>query len=443
MFDILRNGTFAKLFAAQIVALLGTGLLTVALGLLAFDLAGDSAGAVLGTALAIKMVAYVTLAPIANALTDRVSTKTVLVGADAIRAFVAAFLPFVDSIWQVYVAIFVLQAASATFTPTLQAIIPDLLPDDDDYTKALSLTRLASELENLVSPLLAGVMLLFLSFHWLFAGTFLGFVASGLLVISARLPSQQPAQTDRSFRVRLTQGARIYLRTPRLRGLLGLNLTVASVGAFVIVNTVVIVKSGYGGSETDVAYALAAFGAGAMLAALGLPALLQDVSDRTVMILSAFGLCIVAFFHSAWMAFSGLLPWSGYLAIWFVSGLLFSATITPSGRLLKRSAHPSDRRSVFVAQFTLSHACWLFTYPLAGWGGLFLGMPGVSALFASLGLLGVAVAILNWPASDPSIVAHDHPDLPPDHPHLSTSHSRKGTHEHAYVIDDYHSSWPK
>ena len=51
MRDVLRNRAYAKLFSAQVVALLGTGLLTVALGLLAFDLAGGDAGLVLGIAL--------------------------------------------------------------------------------------------------------------------------------------------------------------------------------------------------------------------------------------------------------------------------------------------------------------------------------------------------------------------------------------------------------
>ena len=37
MLQILANRTYARLFSAQIVALLGTGLLTVALGLMAYD----------------------------------------------------------------------------------------------------------------------------------------------------------------------------------------------------------------------------------------------------------------------------------------------------------------------------------------------------------------------------------------------------------------------
>jgi hypothetical protein len=55
--------TDRHLFAAQMLSLLGTGLATVALGLLAYEIAGADAGAVLGTALAIKIVAYVGLVP--------------------------------------------------------------------------------------------------------------------------------------------------------------------------------------------------------------------------------------------------------------------------------------------------------------------------------------------------------------------------------------------
>lgn len=57
MLAVLRDQAYAKLFSAQMIALLGTGLLTVALGLLAFDIAGSNAGLVLGLALTVKMVA--------------------------------------------------------------------------------------------------------------------------------------------------------------------------------------------------------------------------------------------------------------------------------------------------------------------------------------------------------------------------------------------------
>ena len=45
MLEVLADRTYRRLFAAQVIALAGTGLLTVALALLAYDLAGERAGA--------------------------------------------------------------------------------------------------------------------------------------------------------------------------------------------------------------------------------------------------------------------------------------------------------------------------------------------------------------------------------------------------------------
>ena len=118
MLSPLSDRRYRHLFAAQVIALVGTGLLTVALGLLAYDLAGAKAGAVLGTALAIKMVAYVGVAPVVGAFADKLPRRTFLVAMDLVRAVIALSLPFVTEIWQVYVLIFALQSASAAFTPT-------------------------------------------------------------------------------------------------------------------------------------------------------------------------------------------------------------------------------------------------------------------------------------------------------------------------------------
>ena len=46
MRTLLTNATFGRLYLAQIVSLAGTGLMTVALGLLAYRLAGDDAAQV-------------------------------------------------------------------------------------------------------------------------------------------------------------------------------------------------------------------------------------------------------------------------------------------------------------------------------------------------------------------------------------------------------------
>jgi MFS family permease len=73
------------------------------------------------------MIAYIGVAPIASAFAERLPRKQVLVGLDIIRALTALCLPFVTQIWQIYILIFILQSASAAFTPTFQAMIPDVL----------------------------------------------------------------------------------------------------------------------------------------------------------------------------------------------------------------------------------------------------------------------------------------------------------------------------
>ena len=280
MLSVLANRTYRHLFLAQVIALIGTGLATVALGLLAYDIAGGDAGAVLGTALAIKMMAYIGVAPVAGAFANRVPRRALLVGADVIRAAVAVCLPFVREVWQVYVLIFVLQSASAAFTPTFQATIPDVLPEERDYTRALSLSRLAYDMESLTSPILAAGLLTLMSYHWLFSGTAVVFVASALLVVSTVLPRPAPSETADApggIYDKTTRGIRIYLATPRLRRLLALTLAAAAASARVIVNTVVIVK-GMGLSQRDVALTLAAFGGGSTTAALTLPRILDRVA---------------------------------------------------------------------------------------------------------------------------------------------------------------------
>ncbi|WP_299947424.1 MFS transporter [uncultured Ruegeria sp.] len=437
MLSVLTNRTYRHLLAAQIVALTGTGLATVALGLLAFDLARESAGLVLGAALTIKMVAYVTVAPLAAAFAERLDRRRMLVVLDLVRAIVALCLPFVTEIWQVYVLIFVLQSASAGFTPAFQATIPDVLTDEQDYIKALSLSRLAYDLESLLSPMLAAALLLFVSFNSLFLGTGIGFVASALLVVSATLPSPKPSE-PRGIYDRTTRGIKIYLKTPRLRGLLALSWSAAALSSMVIVNTVVIVRSDLDLSESAVAIALAGFGGGSMLAAFALPRLLAKFPDRRVMLsgaLLATGTMAAAAVLSITIPMTlGLLT-----ATWVLVGFGYSSTLTPSGRLLTRSAHAEDRPAIFAAQFTLSHACWLVLYPLAGWLMTRFGVSVAMAGMTAAAILGLVLVFRAWPRTDEKAVIHNHPDLPQDHPHLSGSKP----HAHPIVIDDLHPRYPR
>lgn len=373
------------------------------------------------------------VAPVAAAIAERLPRRAFLVALDLIRAGVIACLPFVDQVWQIYVLIFFLQAASAGFTRAFQAVIPDVLKDENDYTNGLSLLRLAEDMEQLASPMLAALLLTVVSFPVLFVGAVICFVVSAFLVVTTRLPERSRG-ADGHFWADVTKGIRIYVRTPRLRGLIVMEAAVAAAGAMVYVNTVVLVQSRLGLGDESVALAFAGFGAGSMLAAFLLPRILTRLQDRPVMIaraaLMVSGVALVPLIDNLTIL----------IALWAVMGFGFSLTQTPIGRIVNWSAREADRGAVFAAQFARSHAAWLVTYPLAGWTGAGAGLSVAALVLAAIGAVGIVAVLRMWPAEDVSVLPHAHPDLSPDHPHL-TGHG--ADHAHIVVINGLHHHWPK
>lgn len=438
MLSVLRNMTYRRLFFAQVVALLGTGLLTVALGLLAFDLAGSNAGFVMGTALTIKMLAYVFFAPVVNALVSRLPKKRVLIGADLVRAGMAVLLPFITETWQIYVVVFLLQSASATFTPAFQSMIPAVLKDERDYTRALSLSRLAYDLEAVLSPAVAAVLLTVLTYNNLFLGTVAGFMFSAVLVASTTLPAPGAAPALGSLWHRTTLGVRIFWQTPRLRSLLALNLVVAAPTALVLVNTVVYVRDILGRPDTDLALALACFGVGSMSVAVAAPPLLERLGDRVVMLSSAgmipavlAGATAVSFLMDGSRSApapdqaAGSGAWWWLLGLWFVLGAGNAAILTPSSRLLRAASTEETRPYVFTAQFSLSHACYIVSYPLAGWIGAAAGLGWAGLALTLVAIMGSAGAFLSWPRqSVPALENHVSEEGPDEQPAGRTPQQR-------------------
>lgn len=413
MLTVLRNRTYARLFSAQVVALLGTGLLTVALGLLAFDLSGHNAGAVMATALTIKMLAYVFFAPVINALVARLPKKPVLIGADLVRAAMALCLPFISEAWQIYIVVFLLQSASATFTPAFQALIPAILKAERDYTRALSLSRLAYDMEAVISPAAAAVLLTFLSYNYLFLGTVAGFLFSAVLVALTALPSPCPdPAAPGTLWHRTTLGTRIFWQNRRLRSLLALNLVVAAPTALVLVNTVVYVRDVLGRPDAHLAMVLACFGIGSMAVALAAPRALERFGDRVVMLSGATlipvalaGVTAASFLPGGLGADTGPgtapgsveAAWWWLLGLWFLLGAGNATILTPASRLLRAASTVETRPYVFTAQFSLSHACYIVSYPLAGWLGSAAGLGWAATALTLVAIIGSAGAFLSWP----------------------------------------------
>ena len=452
-----KSTTFCYLFAAQITSLIGSGFTQVALALLAFELMGAEAATVLGVVWSVRVLAFVIFSPVFGGLAHKLPRKEWLIALDIGRALLVMSLFWIEELWLLYLIIFLVNVLSSGFTPVFQAVLPDVLPDEKTYTRALSYSRLAYEVERVLSPALAGLALLFLSFNALFVFNSISFLISAYLLYLAVLPLTVIGEHVSGVWHNIAFGIKAYLLTPRLRGLMALYMVVSATGAIVIVNTVGYVQGELGLTEQATVLVMAASGLGAIIAARLTPYLLENhLSDRSL-VLSAGAIMLLCLMPL-------ILTKPGIILLSFMwSGIGFAASIimTTSGRLVTRSCRKADRSAFFSANFALSHLMWLVCYPIAGWLGASSTSLAATGL-STIGLAGLILAFYLWPRSDRERLKHHHDEMDHQHPHYHDEHHKhehegwegeephihphhhhEMEHRHRFVIDEHHSHWPR
>lgn len=111
---LLHNRNFMLLYSSLLISLVGSGLTTIGLALFAHQLVeGNSAAIVIGNALMLRILAFLLFSQFAGILADRVNRKTILIATDVVRLGLLGLFPFVESVWQIYVMIFMINAATA------------------------------------------------------------------------------------------------------------------------------------------------------------------------------------------------------------------------------------------------------------------------------------------------------------------------------------------
>ena len=280
----LANPNFRWLFSAQVFSLVGTGLLTVALSLAAFSIGGGkAAGQVLGVIFALKMVAYVGIAPLIEAVLSGVNRKIALVSLDFGRLLLLVLMAFMENTYQIVLLSFVFFVLSAGFTPLYQSVIPDVVPEKDAYARALSWSRIAYTLESILSPTIAVALLTFITGSFLFLVAALALIGSIFALAVASFPPRVSDVSKKPFIQRVFKGMSIYIKTPRLKGLFLLNFALSLAMAWVFVNTVVYSGLRLGSSETYFPILMGFYGLGAALGASIVPRVVARLGERRTM----------------------------------------------------------------------------------------------------------------------------------------------------------------
>jgi NRE family putative nickel resistance protein-like MFS transporter len=386
--SLWRNRDFRLLFSAQIISLLGSGVTTVGLALFAYQLTGGaSATAVIGNALTLRILAFLLFSQPAGVIADRISRKKILIAADLVRFGLLTLFPFITAIWQIYALIFAINAITAFFTPTFEASIPEVV-GDEHYVKALSLSRVATDVEAVAAPALAGLLVALFGVRYVFWFDAFTYLVSALLVLLVAMPYVAKDALPLSLRVflsEITHGTRVLLREPSLRQALTLSFAEATAGAAAIVATVAYVRDVLGRGETAFAFIMAGLGLGSTLTAILLGRATgryeQGAKDKAVLHGRRHAWAARALITGGILLGLILLPdvfkpsliIFGFL--WMLNGAGQALIAIPSSTLLAEHTQEDERGRAYAAHFALTHACWLITYPAIGHAAARWGAP--------------------------------------------------------------------
>ena len=434
-----RHGVFQKLFWAHVISLVGSGIGSVALALLAHQLVGASAAAVLGVTFAIRIVVIVVCSPFAGQIAERFGARAVMIGSDLVRAGVVVGFFFATSVWQIYLLAIVLNLAAALFTPVYKAVIPGVV-SEAQYPRALAFGAIAYDTANILGPALAGLVIAAVGFRGNFVVDGITFLASAALLFAVPRLILEPKRDNRK-KTALGHGVAAMFQRAALRETLLLALQVNVMGAFVLVATVDFIKVRLGLPDSAYAWVMGAYGIGAVCGAAGYARVRTEVRDWLVAACAPailLALLLAAIFQQ----------YAPILMGWVLAGAAQSILGIRGNELLAANSTGDERTHIYAAHFSLSHAGWGLTYPLAGFLTTAFGFGQTAWVF--FGLLSV-ISIPIWmgktrwsfPPSHPAGEPHEHTHSAFDPPSAYHSHEHRHgalvhTHPHRHDVPHVH-----
>jgi MFS family permease len=383
--SLWKNRVFQQLFWAHGLSLVGSGLSSLALGLLAHQLVGASASSVLGVTLAIRIIVIVIFSPWSGQIAARFGARRVMVLSDLMRCGVLAGFYFADAVWQIYALAVLLNLGSAIFTPIYRAVIPEVVTPAQ-YPNAAAIGSIAYDAANILSPSMAALVIALFGFRGNFVVDAITFLASAALLIGwPRLLAEMPAG-EKKVSVSVRDGLSAMFKRQPLRQSLFLALQTSIAGAFVIVATVDLIKVDMRMSDTAYAWVMGAFGVGSVCGALVYSKI--STAARNLSVNGSGPVMLLA------LAAAAIAPhYAVVMAGWWFIGAGYSILGVRGSELLAENSSGEERPHIFAAHFALSHAGWGLTYPLAGFLTTTLGFGKTAWVFAAIMM---AVSVVVW-----------------------------------------------
>lgn len=188
--DLLINRNFSLLWLGKLISQVGDKFYSIALAW--WVLQTTHSPAVMGLLMAASVLPGLLIGPLAGALIDRCSRKPFIVAADVIRglfviAAAAMSLMNVLEIWHVFVVAVVISLGSAFFDPSVQAVLPQIVPEEN-LPRANGLSQMVGGVSMVAGPLLGALAVSFFGVTAVFIANGVSYLLSAFCVLMMNIP---------------------------------------------------------------------------------------------------------------------------------------------------------------------------------------------------------------------------------------------------------------
>lgn len=141
------------------------------------------------------------IGPFAGVWIDRLNRKGIMIVADGVVALgsailFVAFLFGTPPMWMIYVVLFIRALGETFHKPSLNTIIPQLVPKDE-LTKAGGLGQLISSACNILGPMLGGLLMSITTLGVAMLVDILGAIMAIITLTAVKIPKQSSLQVEK------------------------------------------------------------------------------------------------------------------------------------------------------------------------------------------------------------------------------------------------------
>ncbi len=302
-------------------------------------------GVLLMLSMLVGFVPLFLLSPFAGVWADRYDRKKLIIIADAGIAIATLILAFlfmggVQEIWLLLIVMAVRAFGSAVQMPCVNAILPDIVPDEQ-LTRMNGLSGSVQSLITLISPMLAGALMAFAPLHIIF---FIDVATAAVAVIImfalVRVPHTPKEKKKNAYFKEMKEGFQYIWKTPFIK----ITMLVCT-GLWFCLGVIFLmglqVARNYGGEVWQLSVVEIAF-AGGMLAGGILISVWGGIKNKVLMIGAGF-----LFLGASTVALGFKMPFAAYASIMAFIGILLPVFNTPAITLLQQNGDPKYIGRVF------------------------------------------------------------------------------------------------